>query len=303
MAHLVLLFYLAALAIGFVSLGISIRLAVTWRHRALRHFIVFFISLLGALFSLCIKTYANLAAAADAAFFAELYLAAMSLGNLLYICISPFFFHSLLGLAVTKPKMIFFICSDVLLGSAALLYFMFRWEALLFGVLIPSLFLMLGYGIVLILFNLKNIGDPGLRRVLKFFCFVSALFLPLLYLDAMFERIALLAPFAPFGLLTLPAYFITVNVLCIFFTRSRFSRPAFQDGGGITEFFTDKYGISEREKEIISLMMEGLGNAALGERLFISPKTVENHIYSIYQKTGVKNRVQLANLIRTNRAN
>jgi len=56
-------------------------------------------------------------------------------------------------------------------------------------------------------------------------------------------------------------------------------------------------GISDREKEIIRLVALGLDNREIGKRLFISPKTVKNHMTSIYAKTGARNRVQLANLL------
>lgn len=56
------------------------------------------------------------------------------------------------------------------------------------------------------------------------------------------------------------------------------------------------YGISKREQEIISLVLEGCSNRDIEDRLFISLATVKDHIYKIYKKTGVKNRVQLVNL-------
>ncbi len=54
-------------------------------------------------------------------------------------------------------------------------------------------------------------------------------------------------------------------------------------------------GLSAREEEIVRLVAQGLGNREIGEKLFISPKTVKNHMTSIYAKTGARNRVQLAN--------
>ncbi len=56
-------------------------------------------------------------------------------------------------------------------------------------------------------------------------------------------------------------------------------------------------GITEREKAIILLVASGLDNRQIGEKLFISAKTVKNHMTSIYAKTGARNRVQLVNLI------
>jgi DNA-binding NarL/FixJ family response regulator len=45
--------------------------------------------------------------------------------------------------------------------------------------------------------------------------------------------------------------------------------------------------LSEREREVLSLMAEGLSNQAVGERLFLSPKTVETHIANIFGKLGL----------------
>ena len=66
---------------------------------------------------------------------------------------------------------------------------------------------------------------------------------------------------------------------------------------GLTRIARDA-GISDREREIVGLVALGLGNKEIGRRLFISPKTVKNHITNIYAKTGARNRVQLANLLR-----
>ena len=59
--------------------------------------------------------------------------------------------------------------------------------------------------------------------------------------------------------------------------------------------------ISDREQEIVRLVAIGLGNREIGKKLFISPKTVKNHMTSIYAKTGARNRVQRANLLNRNR--
>ena len=50
--------------------------------------------------------------------------------------------------------------------------------------------------------------------------------------------------------------------------------------------------LSPREREILALISEGLGNAAIGARLSISEKTVRNHISNVYDKLGVWTRAQ-----------
>jgi DNA-binding CsgD family transcriptional regulator len=61
--------------------------------------------------------------------------------------------------------------------------------------------------------------------------------------------------------------------------------------------FFDEHKISKREEEVIGQLCEGKSNKEIGKALYISLQTVKDHIYRIYQKTDVKNRVQLINLI------
>jgi DNA-binding NarL/FixJ family response regulator len=57
------------------------------------------------------------------------------------------------------------------------------------------------------------------------------------------------------------------------------------------------FGISAREFELISLVRRGCSNRDIENQLFISVDTVKKHIFNIYRKLGVKNRVQLSNFI------
>lgn len=51
--------------------------------------------------------------------------------------------------------------------------------------------------------------------------------------------------------------------------------------------------MTEREKEICTLLAEGLSNKQISETLFISEGTVKNYISSIYDKTGIHDRAKL----------
>jgi DNA-binding CsgD family transcriptional regulator len=52
--------------------------------------------------------------------------------------------------------------------------------------------------------------------------------------------------------------------------------------------------LSRREIEVVRLLGEGLTNKGIGERLFISPKTVEHHLSRIYSKLEVTTRAEAA---------
>jgi len=45
--------------------------------------------------------------------------------------------------------------------------------------------------------------------------------------------------------------------------------------------------LSERERDVLALMAEGRSNAAIAQRLFVTPKTVEAHTASIFSKLGL----------------
>lgn len=51
--------------------------------------------------------------------------------------------------------------------------------------------------------------------------------------------------------------------------------------------------MTEREKEICTLLAEGLTNRQIAEQLYISEGTVKNYISSIYDKTGIHDRAKL----------
>lgn len=51
--------------------------------------------------------------------------------------------------------------------------------------------------------------------------------------------------------------------------------------------------LSDREREVLQLAVEGLTNAEIAQRLFISPRTVEDHRSSMMHKLGLRTHVDL----------
>jgi DNA-binding CsgD family transcriptional regulator len=49
-------------------------------------------------------------------------------------------------------------------------------------------------------------------------------------------------------------------------------------------------GLSAREVEVLRLVAQGLTDAEVAERLFLSPRTVSQHLRSVYNKLGVSSR-------------
>lgn len=52
--------------------------------------------------------------------------------------------------------------------------------------------------------------------------------------------------------------------------------------------------LSRREREVVPLLAEGLSNAEIAKRLFVTPKTVEHHVTNILGRLGLRTRTEVA---------
>jgi DNA-binding CsgD family transcriptional regulator len=93
-------------------------------------------------------------------------------------------------------------------------------------------------------------------------------------------------------------FFFLFNVPVLYFLY-RYSKTA-HDSYPLTKIneinlvsFCSKFGITKREREILELVIKGKSNKQIEAELFISIGTVKNYIYKMYQKLGIKSRLQL----------
>ncbi|MFP4442080.1 MAG: YCF48-related protein [Spirochaetia bacterium] len=64
------------------------------------------------------------------------------------------------------------------------------------------------------------------------------------------------------------------------------------------ETVENRFGFTEREMEIVKLIMRGLSYQDIAEQLYISLATVKTHVHHIYKKSGAKNRIHLMQLLK-----
>jgi DNA-binding CsgD family transcriptional regulator len=53
------------------------------------------------------------------------------------------------------------------------------------------------------------------------------------------------------------------------------------------------FELTAQERQIAQLAAEGLSNREIGQKLFVSPRTVSTHLYRVYPKLGISARSQL----------
>jgi DNA-binding CsgD family transcriptional regulator len=301
MEHYSFLFYLVSFSTGILSIGISTGIYLHFRREPLLYYILFLTSLSIIIISLSLTKYLGIL---RIPYFTRLFSPAEILGFLGFIMVMvilPRFLHSLIGSPYSKLKKILFPVLAVIQAAIILISGIYELKEKLivyFSVPFISVFI---YCLVFIGISLGKIGNRLLKKGIIIFFLLSLIYFPLNITEMIRERYHILNAYQNFEVFTLPLYFFLLNLFSIIFAVFYFNQPAYIDKGKVTDFFRRSYGISGRESEIISSIISGMKNEEIAERLFISTKTVNNHIYNIFQKTRVKNRVQLVNLLITNR--
>jgi DNA-binding NarL/FixJ family response regulator len=93
-----------------------------------------------------------------------------------------------------------------------------------------------------------------------------------------------------------------VNVLPPVLTTSLFTQivdSLLKDGAGIP---SDAIKLTQREKEIVDLISEGLSNKEIAMRLHIATYTVKSHVHNILEKLALSTRLQIAAYARKDRS-
>jgi DNA-binding CsgD family transcriptional regulator len=61
----------------------------------------------------------------------------------------------------------------------------------------------------------------------------------------------------------------------------------------IAPLIAEAYGMTERERDIVRRIVQGLSTNEIAETLYLSPYTVQDHLKAVFQKVGVNSRREL----------
>lgn len=137
---------------------------------------------------------------------------------------------------------------------------------------------------------------PGLQRILKNFTSIYLIMLPLVYvLVFFFFKEAFSCFLTP--IINFLSHMFPVVYIWIFMNKFFKDHPMQPVSETKFQAFFSEHNISDREQEIIQLIVEGKSNRTISDDLYISIKTVKAHVYNIYRKLNINSRWQLINLI------
>jgi DNA-binding CsgD family transcriptional regulator len=153
------------------------------------------------------------------------------------------------------------------------------------------------YCAVLLYRGLRSIDPPLMRSLIRTLLIYLGVFAPIAVAQLILQDVPGSPPFIHDWPLEELLYYVGFVVIALVYLARYFLGQGIESAVSSDGKLLQRFGISKREADIISMMIKGYSNRSIGEKLFISASTVKNHIYHIYRKTGVDNKIQLFNLI------
>lgn len=144
----------------------------------------------------------------------------------------------------------------------------------------------------ILLFRPGDDRTPNLKKVVRTMSAVLLSFTPCLLLGDLLPQVQEMGPY--FSVVAVLLFYLVWNSLTIaFYLRYYKDESSAAVSREIPRSFIDRYQITSRESEVAAMLIRGLTNKEIAFELRISPKTVKNHIYSIYRKAEIQSRIEL----------
>jgi len=216
----------------------------------------------------------------------------------------PLFIHSLIPLNNPQKRNIFvgILAISLLLANYSLsLFFPHSWFNDLRIYFKDFIFIsIVFYCSFLLLTEYKNIVDINEKEFIRKFAYLFTFFIPGIISDTFFLEIV--------GFKTFPVIYSLTGIMFSFHFYKIIKTVNHKSNSPLivssTEFLfpaetlKSEFLLSTREIEVAELIIKGISYIEISEKLFISVNTVKTHLRKTYQKLDVKNRLELAELIK-----
>ena len=312
--YILLILYLIAFIIGFSTIIYSIIYYVIERITWLKYYIIF-LSVFG--FLLLIRAVKLISFLAVPSFFSNeifntLYLFILSVSMSLMLYFIPAFLYRFLGLKWAVKENVEYLILSVIFFVLSILGILLHFN---FYIIANRIFyLSILYLFILGFINYKNLKDGTIKFIVKILGLITIFIYPILVhqliilnkntFDIGSIDITLILFYIWWNLVMLGYllwYFISIIKNKNMFVNKELTKS---NSSNIKEKEIinkpqlkkeEEINLTKREKEILFYLLSGKTNKEVSIILKISLNTVNNHVANIYDKSGVKNRVELVN--------
>lgn len=296
-ASIALLTESLALCIISIDLGLSIIYRKLIRQTRSAAMIVFCATSLGLIFFQLMDSWSALSFSPSVySILRYIWMAIVIADGAFLLSFVPYFTTWIIAHPWRNPyKTIFFICSLVFVGvSIADLVFD---SVILSRLSFLICLFVIAFCLVVMLRNRKGIEDRDVRHMILTIVIVGLSLLPFItasffvdYIRSITSQVIILA----YSIVILVFLFISISRK-LSEEKEIVDKEEEKNGSAVD---LSIYHITEREEEIIELICEGNTNKEIAQKLSLSVNTVSNHITNIFDKTGVRSRIDLLNLVR-----
>ena len=310
LGYILLVAYLFSFIIGFSTILFSIIYYIIERVAWLKYYIIFLFTFAFLLLIRAIKLLSFLTVPYFMSnnIFNTLYFFSFSVAMSLMLYFIPAFLYRFLNIKWNFKQNIIYITISIIHFILSILGILIKFDIYIISSVIfyISIIVIFIIGIV----NYKNIEDKTMKLIVKILGLITIIIYPVLIYQLIIYRveaadigsmdITLLLFYIWWNLVMLGYlswYFI--NIVNNKISNSNVSKNGNNIKGDIrTDNESSKemdVNLTRREKEILSYLLDGKTNKEVSLILSISLNTVNNHVANIYEKSGVKNRVELVN--------
>lgn len=314
--YILLILYLIAFIIGFSTIIYSIVYYIIERITWLKYYIVF-LSIFGfLLFIRAIKLLSFLAVPSflSSSIFNTLYLFILSVSMSLMLYFIPAFLYRFLELKWSVKENVEYLILSVIFFVLSILGILLNFNFYIIANII--FYLSILFLFILGFLNYKNIKDNTIKFIVKILGLITIFIYPIL----VYQLIILNKNIFDINSidLTLVLFYIWWNLVMLGYLLWYFIGIIKNKNKLINKDLIEKnsknieekeiinknksyskkeesINLTKREKEILSYLLSGKTNKEVSIILKISLNTVNNHVANIYDKSGVKNRVELVN--------
>lgn len=138
---------------------------------------------------------------------------------------------------------------------------------------------------------------PVMQQLLQGLGICSLAFIPLTVIEVVLEQTGF-QPYHPLSmdyLFYLGCNLVIIRAALQVLLQEQHKLPPSTQRAAVPPERIQEYRLTARECEVVPCIAQGMTNKEIAQKLCISPATVRTHLYNLFQKTDVTNRIELLN--------